>query len=297
MTITSQKILQGCGRCGRDEIPHDPCIIAPTLSLCRPCANRLSNPQVMRLRDNTIRELLHSGTATLTVGNEGEDRTDFQEFMLRTSWETHLPQCPEGLLMIRADFCIDTGDIAYIFTNPRDDGAVVAACIEQPADPLLPDEPVLYYLQQENGEMRRLARQQFRAALQYLNPPSGMTRSYPVTPSGMTTHEQYCPIGLEHTPNFNRMLADHQWRSSNPRENRRLLVCSGCEGWMDLTTNPGANNVTRVRVHLPLQRECYYMQLAGSLTPVSDDAYFGVPSKRVTRDRIDTGRNDRTRTG
>ena len=300
MNIISQILRQGCGRSGRDEIPHDPCIIAPTLSLCRPCANRLSNPQIMRLRDDTIRELLHSGTATMTVGNEVEDRTDFQEFMLRTSWETHLTQCPEGRLMIRADFCIDTGDIAYIFTNPRNDGAVVAACIKQQADPLIPDEPVLYYLLQENGEMPRVTRQQFRTAIQYLNPPSGMTWSYPVTPSGMTTHEQYHPVGLEHTPDFNRMLADHEWQSPNPRENRSLMVCSGCEGWMNLTTDRESNNVTRVQVRLPLQRECYYMQMAGSLTPVSDDAYFGVPSKRVPRGRAEgpaRRRNNPTRTG
>ena len=327
MTITNQGTLQGCGRCGRDIIPHDPCVIAPTVSLCRPCANQLSNPQVMRLRDDTQREMLESGVATLTVGNEADDRTAFEEFMLRTSWETHLPQCPEGRLMVRADFCIDTGDIAYIFTNPRNDGAVVAACIEQPADPRLPDEPFLYYIQQENGEMPRVTRQQFRAVLQYLNPPSGMTWSFPVTPSGMTTHEQYHPVGLEHTPDFNRMLADHEWRSPNPRENRRLMVCSGCEGWMRLTTaltakavrqseglkapassagqaldatDRESNNVTRVQVRLPLQRECYYMQMAGSLTPVSDDAYFGVPSKRVPRGRVEgpaRRRNNPTRTG
>ena len=295
MNTINEVFQLGCGRCGRDEIPNDPCIIAPTLSLCRPCANQLSNPQVMRLRDDTIQELLDSGAATMTVGNEVEDPTDFQEFMIRTSWETHLPQCPEGRLMLRADFCMDTGDIAYIFTNPRNDGAIVAACIEQTADP-----PFLYYIQQENGEMRRVTQRQFRAVLHYLNPPSGMTWSFPVTSSGMTTHEQYCPIGLEHTPDFNRMLADHEWRNPNPRENRSLMVCSVCEGWMRLTTDREGNNVTRVQMRLPLQRECYYMQLAGSLTPVSDDAYFGTPSRRVPRGPAEgpaRRRNNPTRTG
>ena len=44
---------------------------------------------------------------------------EYEELMLQDSWETHLAPCPEGLFLIRSDFCTDSDEILPRHHRPQ----------------------------------------------------------------------------------------------------------------------------------------------------------------------------------
>ena len=101
----------------------------------------------------------------------------------------------------------------------------------------------------------------------------------PHEPFGSITRKRPKPMGIQHTPDFNRMQADHQWHAPNPMLEHKFLTCGECLGQMHLTTS--GQTITRVWVKLPLERECFYLQANGALTPVDDQTFRGDQPKRV----------------
>ena len=135
MTTTREWKTQSlCLHCGKSEINHHPCVVAPGIWLCRPCANKVSNPQLRQLWEDTLRDLCNQELVEFTMsGDDGFETLDneYEELMLQDSWETHLAPCPEGLFLIRSDFCADSGDILHVITDPSNDDNTVAAILEQ----------------------------------------------------------------------------------------------------------------------------------------------------------------------
>ena len=278
MTTTREWKTQSlCLHCGKSEINHHPCVVAPGIWLCRPCANEISNPQLRQLREDTLQDLCNQGLVEFTMSSEDGFETldnEYEELMLQDSWETHLAPCPEGLFLIRSDFCADSAEILHVITDPSNDDNTVAAILEQPDE-----DRVAYFFQQENGELERLNCRQFHTNMKYLNPSSENRWSYPTSPFGSITRKRPKPMGVQHTPDFNRMQADHRWHAPNPMLEHEFLTCSDCQGQMHLTTS--GQTITRVWVKLPLERECFYLQANGTLTPVDDQTFRGNRPKRV----------------
>ena len=156
MTTTREwKTESVCLHCGKSEINHHPCVVAPGIWLCRPCANEISNPQLRQLREDTLRDLCNQGLVTFSMSGDEDFATldnEYEEVMLHDSWETHLAPCPEGQFLIRSDICSDCFDTLHVITDPRNDDSMVAALLEQPFG-----ERVTFFFQQENGEMKRSA--------------------------------------------------------------------------------------------------------------------------------------------
>ena len=115
--------------------------------------------------------------------------------------------------------------------------------------------------------------------MKYLNPSSENRWTYPTKPFGFTSRKRRQPMGVQHTPDFNRMQADHMWRAPNPMLEHQFLVCRDCLGQMHLTTS--GQTITRVWVKLPLERECFYLQANGTLTPVDGRTFRGDWPKRT----------------
>ena len=182
MTTTREWKTQSlCLHCGKSEINHHPCVVAPGIWLCRPCANKISNPQLRQLREDTLRDLCNQGPVEfLMSGDDGFETLDneYEELMLQDSWETHLAPCPEGLFLIRSDFCADSAEILHVITDPSNDDNTVAAILEQPDE-----DRATYFFQQENGELERLNCRQFHTNMKYINPSSENRWSYPTSPS------------------------------------------------------------------------------------------------------------------
>ena len=278
MTTTREwKTQNPCLHCGKSEINHHPCVVAPGIWLCRPCANKVSNPQLRQLRKDTLQDLCNQGPVEFTMsGDDGFETLDneYEELMLQDSWETHLAPCPEGLFLIRSDFCADSGDILHVITDPSNDDNTVAAILEQPDE-----DQAAYFFQQENGELERLNYKQFNTNMKYLNPSSENRWSYPTSPFGSITRKRPKPMGVQHTPDFNRMQTDHRWHAPNPMLEHQFLTCGECLGQMHLTTS--GQTITRAWVKLPLERECFYLLANGTLTPVDEQTFRGDRPKRV----------------
>ena len=191
--------------------------------------------------------------------------------------------------MIRSDFCTDSDEILHVITDPSNDDNTVAAILEQPDE-----DRVTYFFQQENGELERLNCRQFHTNMKHLNPSSENRWSYPTSPFGSITRKQPKPMGVQHTPDFNRMQADHRWPAPNPMLEHEFLTCGDCQGQMHLTTS--GQTITRVWVKLPLERECFYLQANGALTPVDDQTFRGNRPKRVpTTNSRENDRQPQTR--
>ena len=266
-TISPPEVTLACRTCGNDGM-EDSSPIAGDVWLCRTCASRLSNPQLRELRDRTTHHHPQSGEARLEMPDIQPDRTDYQELTCRTSWETHLPPCPQGQFMLRMDFCIDTGDTARIITDHRR-GRLVAATYQV-------EEETACFLPQESGEIRRVSQRYLQDSLERLNPQGEPAWHQPLTPGGFTSQEPHNPLGVQHTPSFSRMLADHEWHPPNPSGKPRLLACSTCLARMQLTTDR-KGNVTSARVRLPLERECYYTVRQNRLSPAADQQHYRQP--------------------
>ena len=294
MTTTREwKTQNPCLHCGKSEINHHPCVVAPGIWLCRPCANKVSNPQLRQLREDTFRDMCNQGPVKFIMsGDDGFETLDneYEELMLEDSWETHLAPCPEGLFLIRSDFCADSGDILHVITDPSNDDNTIAAILEQPDE-----DQAAYFFQQENGELEHLNCRQFHTKMKYLNPSSENRWSYPTSPFGSITRKRPKPMGVQHTPDFNRMQADHRWHAPNPMLEHQFLTCGECLGQMHLTTS--GQTITRAWVKLPLERECFYLLANGALTPVDEQTFRGDPPKRVptTTNSRESNRKPQTR--
>ena len=71
MTTTREwKTQNPCLHCGKSEINHHPCVVAPGIWLCRPCANEISNPQLRQLREDTLQDLCNQGPVEFTMSSE-----------------------------------------------------------------------------------------------------------------------------------------------------------------------------------------------------------------------------------
>ena len=268
--MTTTQVCLHCDK-SESEINHHPCTVAPGIWLCRTCANEISNPQLRQLRKDILRVLCDQGLVTISMsGDEGFETTEneYEELMLRDAWETHLAPCPEGRFLIRSDFCPDSGDILHVITDPSNDDSTVAAFLDNPCE-----ESMTFFLQQENGEMEHVSYRQFRTTMEHLNPSSENRWPRPTGPLGFTSQKRRQPMGVQHTPDFNRMQADHLWRAPNPQLEHQVLICSYCLGQMHLTTS--GQTITRVWVKLPLERECFYLQANGILTPVDGPTFRG----------------------
>ena len=234
MTTTREwKTQNPCLHCGKSEINHHPCVVAPGIWLCRPCANEISNPQLRQLREDTFQDLCNQGPMKFIMsGDDGFETLDneYEELMLQDSWETHLAPCPEGLFLIRSDFCADSAEILHVITDPNNDDNTVAAILEQPDE-----DQMAYFFQQKNGELERLNCRQFHINMKYINPSSKNRWSYPTSPFGSITGKRPKPMGVQHTPDFNRMQADHRWHAPNPMLEHQFLTCGEC---LDRCTSP-----------------------------------------------------------
>ena len=136
-----------------------------------------------------------------------------------------------------------------------------------------------YFFQQKNGELERLNCRQFHINMKHINPSSENRWSYPTSPFGSITGKRPKPMGIQHTPDFNRMQADHRWHAPNPMLEHQFLTCGACLGQMHLTTS--GQTITRAWVKLPLERECFYLLANGTLTPVDDRTFHEGQPKRV----------------
>ena len=228
--------------------------------------------QTRELQDHP--SALESATrAVAQAAQEGQG--SFRKMLQHHQWQTHLPPSPQGRLLAHADYCVDTGDIAHFINQTGDAGQtqLVAACILRPME-----EPAFFLAQISNGRMAPATHDRCRRALERLCDPEENQWSYP--PPGKGGPGRYRPLGTALTPEFARMVHDHEWRT--PQGPRRLpcRVCSICTARLHVTTGR-TGSVNRARVRLPGRRECHYLRIEDQLVPVTDSLFYGAEPLRV----------------